>query len=255
MTTNHDPGRGLAIGSLFSGGVDGFALGLLRALRRRRATLRWQVESNETRRRMLAQRFPDAKRFGDVRTVGRATLVPVDLICGGFPCRNLSSANVVTRDGLDGEHSGLWSEFRRIVGELMPRWVVVENAPEWRRWVPFVRRDLHELGYASVPVHVRASAFGAPHDRQRVFVVATHADEHGESARALNAEVARMPAIARALRQDWGQPSPGALGVADGVPDRMERLAAVGDAVMPVMAEAIGIAIDGAIEALEQEAA
>jgi DNA (cytosine-5)-methyltransferase 1 len=98
----------------------------------------------------------------------------VDWLVGGFPCQDLSSAG--KRMGPDGPQSGLWRELVRLVGELRPRGVLIENVHHsWRRWVPLLRRALWELGYASLPIRLRASDFGASHERSRVFLVA-HVD-------------------------------------------------------------------------------
>src|SRR5437868_5460774 len=125
-------GRGVNVGSLFSG-IGGFELGFERAGMR----VSWQVEQDAYCRAVLARHFPDAARFEDVREVGAQNLDPVDLICGGFPCQDLSSAG--RGAGIDGARSGLWSEFARIVCELRPRYVVVENVPalltgKGKRW-------------------------------------------------------------------------------------------------------------------------
>lgn len=157
----------MRIGSLFSG-IGGLELGLERA---GLGSVVWQVERSAFCRHILARHWPDVERFDDVRTVGSATLVPVDLLCGGFPCQDVSAAGAGA--GLAGARSGLWYEMRRIIGELAPRWVVIENvASGARRWLPDVRRDLWALGYAALPIRVRASDVGARHLRARIFVVA-----------------------------------------------------------------------------------
>ena len=224
------------IGSLFSG-VGGLELGLERAGLGRTT---WQVEKSAFCRDVLAAHWPDAVRFNDVRTVGAANLERVGLICGGFPCQNLSSANTSTRTGLAGEQSGLWREFARVIDELRPVVVVVENVfSAWRRWVPVVRGEVGRLGYASVPVQLRACDVGAPHDRSRCFVVC-YAYSHRESALRFNAEASRLRESSGLHRQNWGRPTPRAMGVADGVPCRVDRNAAIGNAVVPAMAEVIG---------------
>lgn len=226
----------LTIGSLFAG-IGGLELGLEWA---GLGPTLWQVEISDPCRRVLARHWPEAKRYEDVRSVGAATLAPVDLICGGFPCQNLSHANVKTRSGLEGAQSGLWFEYARVVGELAPRCVLVENVSDgWQRWVPSVRRELGRLGYASVPLLLRASDVGAPHPRARVFVVAKSYGE-GESARAVHAQMAELPTLARPLRKKWRRPPSRALGMADGVPDCMVRLRQLGNAVVPQCSEAIG---------------
>src|ERR1700678_1941479 len=111
----------LTHGSLFSG-IGGFDLGFERAGIKNV----WQVEIDPYCQRVLAKQFPDAERFDDVRTVGRHNLKPVDIISGGFPCQDISTAG--KRAGIaEGTRSGLWSEYARIIGELRPRFVVVEN--------------------------------------------------------------------------------------------------------------------------------
>ena len=110
------------VGSLFAG-IGGFDLGFERAGMR----VAWQVELDPYCRAVLARHFPDAARFEDVCEVGARNLAPVDLICGGFPCQDLSPAG--RGAGIDGARSGLWAEFARIVRELRPRYVVVENVP------------------------------------------------------------------------------------------------------------------------------
>lgn len=102
---------------------------------------------------------------------------PVDLICGGFPCQDISNAG--KRAGIDGERSGLWSEFARVVGLVRPRVIVVENvAALLGRGVERVLGDLAALGYDAEWSTLRASDVGAPHRRERLFVVA-HANAGG----------------------------------------------------------------------------
>ena len=161
------------IGSLFAG-IGGFELGLEWA---GLGPVRWQVEKEEKRRGVLEHHWPKADRsVTDVSLATGANLAPVDLICGGFPCQDVSSAG--RRAGLGGKRSGLWSQFARVVGELRPRWVAIENVTSGaRKWVDPVVRELEFLGYACLPLPIRASDLGAPHARARLFVVAANA--HG----------------------------------------------------------------------------
>jgi DNA (cytosine-5)-methyltransferase 1 len=162
------------VGSLFAG-IGGFELGLERA----GLEIAWQVEVDPYCRAVLEERFPAARRFEDVREVGAATLEPVDLVCGGFPCQDLSFAGKGA--GIDGARSGLWSEFARIVRELRPCYVLVENVPglltgKGKRWdrapVGRVLGDLAEIGYDAEWACLSAAEFGAPHLRKRVWIVA-----------------------------------------------------------------------------------
>lgn len=237
------------IGSLFSG-VGGLDLGLEWAGLGHTV---WQVERDEWCRNVLQKHWPSAVRYDDVREVGAHNLEPVDVICGGFPCLDLSSAHThAGKKGLDGPNSGLWREYARIISELRPRLVIVENVAQWRDWLPTVRSNLYERGYSSVSFQLCASDVGAPHKRARVFVVA-HANEHGESARALHAQVAKLPEIARACRRDWGNAPAEALGVADGLSDGVGRaLKAYGNAVVPQVSYTVGLVARGVLERISR---
>ena len=164
----------MRIGSLFSG-VGGLELGLEWAGVGHTV---WQVEKDPYARAVLAKHWPDATRYDDVCTVGAHNLEPVDVICGGFPCQDISYAGKGA--GLAGARSGLWYEFARIVGELGPRFVVVENvAALLTRGIDAVLGTLADLGYDAEWSTLRASDVGAPHRRERVFLVAYARGEHG----------------------------------------------------------------------------
>ena len=209
----------MRIGSLFSG-VGGLELGLERA---GLGTTVWQVEIDPGRRAVLAARWPSAIQHADVRLVGAHNLQPVEVICGGFPCQDISDAARGRGAGIAGERSGLWRELVRVVEEIRPRVVVVENVggAAAHVWLPALRGALHVLGYRTRALRVDAADLGAPHRRARVFVVA-YADDHPQPARALDAQVADLPP-APGLGGHWRQPFTGALRVADGVPGGLVR--------------------------------
>jgi site-specific DNA-cytosine methylase len=95
----------------------------------------------------------------------------VDVLCGGFPCQDISLAG--RGAGLAGERSGLWREFARLIGELRPRYVIVENVPALTsRGLDVVLADLAACGFDAEWDHLPASAFGAPHRRDRIWLVA-----------------------------------------------------------------------------------
>jgi DNA (cytosine-5)-methyltransferase 1 len=159
----------LTVGSLFAG-IGGFDLGLERA----GFDIRFQVEIDEFCRRVLAKHWPDVQRFGDVRECGAHNLPAVDVLCGGFPCQPHSLAG--RRKGAQDERD-LWPEFRRLIRELRPRWVLAENVPgllsnDAGRFFGGILRDLAESGYDAEWDCLPASAFGAPHRRDRVWLVA-----------------------------------------------------------------------------------
>jgi DNA (cytosine-5)-methyltransferase 1 len=158
----------VTVGSLFSG-IGGFDLGLERA----GMTVRWQVEKDAWCRRVLAKHWPDVPRYEKVEDVGDE-LEPVDLICGGFPCQPVSVAG--HQKGTSDDR-WLWPEFRRIVGILRPRYVLMENVPGLftaNRGHAFgeILGDLADLGYDCEWTVLSAADVGAPHLRKRVWIVA-----------------------------------------------------------------------------------
>jgi len=163
----------IRIGSLFSG-IGGLELGIEAALSEHgiKHHVAWQVERDPFPRSILAMHWPSADRTVEYVTLASGSnLAPVDLICGGFPCQDLSYAGKGA--GLEGERSGLWSEYRRIVCELRPQIVIMENvAALLTRGVERVLGDLAALGYDARWRCVRASDVGAPHRRERLFIVA-----------------------------------------------------------------------------------
>jgi DNA (cytosine-5)-methyltransferase 1 len=245
----------ITIGSLFSG-IGGLELGLEWA---GLGPVLWQVELDPFCRAVLAKHWPNVTRFNDI-TQPR-DYPHVDLICGGFPCQDVSDAGA--RRGLKGERSSLWWYFAKVVEVVRPAWVVVENVAQGavHLWLPTVRRHLCELGYRATPVRLSAADVGAHHLRRRVFVVA-HAHGDGKSARAVDAEMARLSKSLGNSHGDgrvdgarsghagrpepaeggWWAPEPAVGRVAHGVPGRLDRrrLRALGNAVVPQCAEAIG---------------
>lgn len=171
----------MRIGSLFSG-IGGLELGLELALGGR---VVWQVEREPWPRAVLARHWPAADRtVRDVTQPGGLfrshytvdQLAPVDLICGGFPCQDVSPAG--SGKGItDGQKSGLWRDFERVLCRLRPRFVVVENSHMLpHRGLDVVLRDLASLGYDAEWSRIGACDVGAPHRRWRCFVVAWLAD-------------------------------------------------------------------------------
>ena len=164
----------MKFGSLFSG-VGGFDLGFERA----EMECVWQVEFDKACQSVLKKHFEKAELFDDVRTVGKHNLEPVDVICGGFPCQDVSIAG--KRAGLAGERSGLWSEFVRIIDELEPKWVVIENVPgllssNRGRDFATVIRWLAERGYGVAWRILDSQYFGVAQRRRRVFIVGSFGD-------------------------------------------------------------------------------
>lgn len=234
----------MTFGSLFAG-IGGLDLGLERAGH----VCRWQVEIDPFCRRVLAKHWPDVRRYEDVRDVGAHNLEPVDLICGGFPCQDVSYAGVdAGRAGLSGARSGLWYEFARVVREMGPSLVLVENvAALLVRGLGDVLGTLADIGYDAEWSDLSACALGAPHVRSRLFIVAYPHRFDGwsrvrDSAPRPDAPLPPLdgPEGSRA-RYRARLENPSALyGGADGVPFGMERNRAIGNAVAPDVAEWIG---------------
>lgn len=155
-------------GSLFSG-IGGLDLAVEAVTRARTV---WQVERDAWCRSVLAKHWPEARRYDDVRAVGEE-LERVDIIAGGFPCQDLSHAG--KRAGLAGERSGLWREFARIIRVVGPRFVFVENVSGLLSdsgAMGAVLGDLAAMGFNAEWGVFRASDVGAPHRRERVFILA-----------------------------------------------------------------------------------
>jgi len=166
----------LTIGSLFSG-IGGLDLGIERGLASAgvAAETIWQVEESDFCRRILSRHWPNAERYTDVRTVTESSVRPVDILVGGFPCQDISTAGKGA--GLAGEKSGLFFEMARIVGEIRPRIVCFENVPAiTSRGLDTVLGTMASLGYDARWGGLRASEVGAPHRRERWFCVCWLAD-------------------------------------------------------------------------------
>jgi len=156
----------LTFGSLFAG-IGGFDLGFERA----GLECKWQVEIDDYAIRVLEKHWPNVHRERDIRTVGSHNLEQVDVICGGFPCQDISYAGLGA--GLDGERSGLFFEAIRVVEELRPQIVVLENVSALlTRGLDRVLGTLAEVGYDAEWNCIPAASVGAPHIRDRVFVLA-----------------------------------------------------------------------------------
>jgi DNA (cytosine-5)-methyltransferase 1 len=156
-------------GSLFSG-IGGFDLGFEQA----GLTCAWQCEIDKNCQMLLKNKF-GVEVYNDVRTIN-GSAGTVDLICGGFPCQDVSIAG--KRAGIAGERSGLWFEFARVIDEFEPRWVVIENVPgllSSNKGEDFatIIRWLAERGYGVCWRVLDSQYFGVAQRRRRVFIVAS----------------------------------------------------------------------------------
>jgi DNA (cytosine-5)-methyltransferase 1 len=269
----------LTFGELFAG-IGGFSLGFERAGMK----CAWQVEIDPYATAVLRKQWPDVPKHEDVRTFPPPCgNYAVDLICGGFPCQDISLAGHGA--GLAGERSGLWYEFARIVGVLRPKYVVVENVSALlTRGMDAVLGTLSTLGYDAEWHVIPASAVGAPHRRERVWIVAypkgfggwprlcedrqeRYGDQSGDRGRNVadtsgngrqgvweKGTVAGSSGLCGGEgghevehlpepSSEWWAVEPELGRVAHGVPSRVDRLRCLGNAVVPQVVEVIGRAI------------
>lgn len=257
----------LKVLDLFSG-IGGFSLGLERTGGFETVAF---CEIEPFPRRVLAKHWPEVPCYDDVRNLTAERIaadgIAANVICGGFPCQDISTAG--KKIGITGERSGLWREFARLVGEIRPSYVCVENsAALLARGMDTVLGDLARHGYDAVWAVIPASLLGAWHERERVWIVA-YANDESESVSAEYDEARGVPQddefihakrrqlqmallMAGTWRQQqslpwhrvWqGEDSPVGMGMDDGFPERLDQLRALGNAVVPQIPELIGRAI------------
>jgi DNA (cytosine-5)-methyltransferase 1 len=263
---------------LFSG-IGGFSLGLERSGLARTVAF---CEIDPYCRAVIKKHWPDVPCYDNVKTLTGDTIrrdgIAVDAICGGFPCQDISVAG--NRVGIEGARSGLWAEYARLIGEIRPKIAIVENVSGLLvRGLGRVLGDLATLGYDAVWDCIPASAVGAPHQRDRIWLIAYPAEVRDRAYNARTGERqiselgngARAPDVAdtdtgngirrRGPMQMGWQPfseeaendgfsggtqwaiGPEVRRIAYGIPNRVDRLGSLGNAVVPQVAEVIGRAI------------
>jgi DNA (cytosine-5)-methyltransferase 1 len=272
---------------LFSG-IGGFSLGLERTGGFETVGF---CDSDKKTHLVLKKHWPNVPIYDDVSTLKGSDLGTIDIITGGFPCQDLSVAGKGA--GLAGARSGLWFEFHRLIKETQPKWVIAENVAVLRsRGLDQVLRSLDEIGYDAEWHCISASAVGAPHRRDRIWIVAhprhrcgrdfgssqerhnasgewttdsdTISGSGGQSAsvaysgseglerlriRTLSTEPqeslsSSCGSIVRSVtNSDFWKTEPQLGRVADGIPNRLDRLKQLGNSLVPQIPEMIGYAI------------
>ena len=239
----------ITVGSLFAG-IGGIELGLERTGGFKTV---WQVEIDDYARRVLEKHWPDVRRWDDVRTFPPEPVDEwgCDFICGGFPCQDISDTG--KRIGIGGARSGLWVEFARIVRLLRPRFVLMENTPALlARGMGVVLGDMAAIGYDAEWQVLSASQFGAHHIRARLFILAYPAGQRAEADGVETGIIAGQipqgqrqavpPFDGRIGRSGRHLPNADLCRVVHGDATELDvmRIARLGNAVVPQVAEWIG---------------
>lgn len=234
---------------LFSG-IGGFSLGLERAGMETVAF----CEIDAKARKVLKKHWPNVPIHEDIKKLAGEHIGYVDVICGGFPCQDVSIANVNygAPAGLNGARSGLWSEYKRLIDEIRPRYAIIENVSALRsRGLDIVLGQLAEIGYDAEWHCIPAARVGAPHRRDRIWIVAYPCGSRREGS--LTLQCLLEPAFAALAKHgypafdSWRALVGGKRMVRgrDGLPLQLERdrLKQFGNSVVPQIPQLIGEAI------------
>jgi DNA (cytosine-5)-methyltransferase 1 len=235
------------VGSLFSG-IGGIDLGLERA----GFKVKWQSEIEPYSCRVLKKHWADIPNLGDITQIKWNEVEPVDVIAGGYPCQPFSLAG--TRKGNDDERY-LWDYFCEAISVLRPRVAFLENVRgHYTLGFDRVLGDLASIGYDAEWQTVSAQSVGAPHKRERLICLAypisesvgASADSFDKDGEASGQEWGRefFPITRRRCTTqrpfEWWRVEPCVDRMVDGVPDRLDRLRGLGNAVVPQVAEYVG---------------
>ncbi len=216
----------LTVLDLFSG-IGGFSLGLERTGGFETVAF---CETESFQRALLRQHWPHVQQFTDIRSMNAHN---ADVITGGFPCQKFSTASRGRRVAQD-----LWPEMLRIVENSTPKYVIAENVSEYP--ICIAGEQLSKLGHSVTIRNISGVMCGAPHARSRWWAIA-HPHAESEFQCAIDAEVAKLPALCEGL---WtAQTYARTIRVSDGLPHRVHRTEALGNAVIPQIPQAIGAAV------------
>lgn len=205
-------------------------------------------EIEEFQRRILKKHWPKVPFYNDVCQLTanqlRAAGISVDVICGGFPCQDISPAG--RRAGIAGSRSVLGMEYVRLIGELRPLYAVMENSSELLdNGFDELLGALAQVGFDARWDCIPAAVFGAPHGRDRVWIVAYPSEIERVHEPDVGKELWRWVSDDRNSwpASPWSAPEAGICRVDDGIPNRVDRTGALGNAVVPIIPQIIGRAI------------
>lgn len=243
----------IKIGSVFAG-IGGFELGLERSWGN--AETIWQVEREKFCQKILQKHWPKSTIYNDVRDITKDNVKPVDVLIGGFPCQDISLAG--NQKGVNnGERSSLWWEMWRIASDIRPRVIIMENVANIIRLGGVdVIGSLTQIGYDCEWTIISARQFGAPHLRERWFCVAYTASPHDQrrtkKSRTMGQNEKTQPSLSRCSNVSplWNNKTTGdwtGIGVesaicrvVDGIPNRVDRLKSLGNAIVPQCSQWVG---------------
>ena len=226
---------------LFSG-IGGFSLAAEWCWRKELEIV-YMVENDIYCQRVLKKQFPNTPIHSDIRDFKCDTISSIDLITGGFPCQDISIAGKGV--GIEGERSGLWSEFKRIISEVRPRFALIENVPALTfRGLDVVLSDLAEIGYDAEWQCISASEVGAWHKRERIWIVAYPTGGGLEEFPIRLNEIKKVyeewtsnPLTAHTTaKRIYGLPDIEIYRGNNGVPNRVDRLKSLGSAIVSQVA-------------------
>ena len=230
---------------LFSG-IGGFSLGLERAGMETIAFCEYEDHAQQ----VLKKHWPNVPIHKDIKELdGNEYRGTVDVVCGGFPCQDLSVAG--KKAGFDGERSSLYREMLRVIGECRPRYAIFENVTglltgERGRWFAQFLYDLASIGYDAEWHCISASFLGAHHHRDRVWIIAYANNIRREGGAKVSHNIKQQIELMRSaerFRRRCDLPKPKTCRSNDGIPRVLDRLKRLGNAVVPQIPEAIGRAI------------
>lgn len=236
----------LILGSLFAG-VGGFELGA----KLQGIETAFSVEIGEFNQQILKKHFPNTEIYGDIREFnGSKYKGGVNVVSGGFPCQDISTSNTKGAQGISGERSGLWSEMFRVIREVRPKYVVIENSSALTfRGLEQVLCDLSEIGYDAEWQCISGYPFGLAHKRERIYIIAypmpvgrgKNNGEYSILRKVLQREASRQEFIPGVSQRYDGRSDFKSVRVVNDFSKRMDkdRVRAMGNAVIPVIASYI----------------